>query len=355
MSAHYAALKWGFAAIAASRADVWLRPVAQGMGVIFTLHHVRPWQERAFAPNRLLEITPEFLDQALRDIRAAGFEIISLDEAIARMVSQDEPRRATKRPFAVLTFDDGYRDNVEHAAPILARHNAPWTLFSCIACAEGTARLWWLELEEAIAKLDHVTLDLPNGYIDLICRAPEQKAVAYEMIYWQLREGSEDLLLDTTGSLAALAGIDSPARVRQLCMTFEELRTLSRDPLVTIGAHTLSHPRLSKLPADAARSEIVSSKTRLETELSGEIRHLAYPVGDASSAGPREFKLAREAGFTSGVTTRPGHLFAGHASHLHALPRVSLNGHFQTRSALRAMLSGVPFLLWNRGRCLNVG
>jgi peptidoglycan/xylan/chitin deacetylase (PgdA/CDA1 family) len=84
------------------------------------------------------------------------------------------------------------------------------------------------------------------------------------------------------------------------------------------------------------------------------VRHLAYPVGDPTSAGAREFALAREAGFLTAVTTRPGHLFPEHAGHLHALPRVSLNGLHQTQGALRALLSGVPFWLWNRGRRVNV-
>src|SRR5918998_5575217 len=91
----------GFAAIAASRADRWLRPVARGRGLILTFHHVRPWRERAFAPNRLLEITPDFLDRVLTLLAEEGFEIVALDEVPRRLVAGG-PR------FAALTFDDGY-------------------------------------------------------------------------------------------------------------------------------------------------------------------------------------------------------------------------------------------------------
>ena len=73
----------GFRAIAATRADRWLRPVAQGVGVILTFHHVRPWRGRDFAPNRLLEITPEFLDRTLHMLHRCGFELISLDQVPA--------------------------------------------------------------------------------------------------------------------------------------------------------------------------------------------------------------------------------------------------------------------------------
>jgi hypothetical protein len=65
------------------------------------------------------------------------------------------------------------------------------------------------------------------------------------------------------------------------------------------------------------------------------------------TARSREFHLARQAGFVSAMTSRPGHVFSNHRAHLHALPRVSINGLFQSRSAVRALFSGVPFLPWN--------
>src|SRR3954454_13593332 len=137
----------GFAATSALRADRWLRPIAQGCGAILMFHHVRPWRERAFAPNRLLEITPQFLDRALRLVRAAGFELIPLD-AVPEWLGAAR----AGRPFAVLTLDDGYRGNLEFALPVLRRHDAPWTLFVT------TERLWWIELEEAVARLERIRL-----------------------------------------------------------------------------------------------------------------------------------------------------------------------------------------------------
>jgi peptidoglycan/xylan/chitin deacetylase (PgdA/CDA1 family) len=123
---------------------------------------------------------------------------------------------------------------------------------------------------------------------------------------------------------------------------------------VTIGAHTLSHPMLAKCDRMAAEREITESKVVLEQRLARSIRHLAYPFGDAVSAGAREFRLARQAGFVMAVTSRPGHVFPNHDAHLHALPRVSINGLFQSRRALRALFSGVPFLFWNRGRFADI-
>ena len=80
-----------------------LAPYTQGSGVIFTLHHVRPESGKAFAPNLILEVTPEFLEAVLDQVEAEGLDVVGLDEA-ARRLKEDDPRR-----FVCFTFDDGYR------------------------------------------------------------------------------------------------------------------------------------------------------------------------------------------------------------------------------------------------------
>jgi len=350
MSLRHKAFSAAFSAIAATGADRWGRGLAQGKGAILTLHHVRPATSDGFRPNGLLEITPDFLDRALTLVRAEGYDIVSLDEALVRLVDP-QPGRF----FVALTFDDGYRDNLDHAWPVLARHQAPWTLYVVRGFAERTARLWWLELEEAIRALRRVSVELPDGRFDALAGTNAEKQKAFDRLYWRLRKGPEAILLSAISGLAAEAGIDPAGLVERECLPTETLRSLAGAPGVTIGAHTLSHPMLAKHPEEEACREIVESKAWLEETLGTPVRHFAYPVGDPGSAGPREFALAKEAGFASAVTTRPGHLFAEHTGHPYALPRVSLNGLHQSEAALRALLSGLPFLLWNRGRKVSVG
>ena len=121
--------------------------VTRGAGAILMFHQVRPWVTRDFAPNRLLEITPEFLDAVLTRLKALGFAIVDPDEALTMIAARNE------QPFAVLTFDDGYKDTRDFALPILEKHAAPFTMYVASGFAERTARLWWVELEEAIARL----------------------------------------------------------------------------------------------------------------------------------------------------------------------------------------------------------
>ncbi len=346
----YAAIATLLRALHLSGLDRALAPVCQGAGVILTMHHVRPDRTGDFAPNRILEITPEFLDDVLCLLKAQGFEIAKLDEVPIRLAGAGK----AKRPFAVLTFDDGYKDNLEYALPVLRTHSAPCTVFVTRGFVDGTSPLWWLDLEEAISRQNQITVDLPEGRVTIPTATAAEKAAGFEKVYWALRPGPEETFRRVVADLAADAGVDPLARTRSLCLDWSGIRDLASDPLVTIGAHSLTHPMLAKHEDTVARKEMAESKGALETELGREVRHFAYPVGDPGSAGQREFALARACGFETAVTTRPGMLFPGHGSHLTALPRISLNGLFQRKGDVAALLSGVPTALQNRGRRLNV-
>ncbi len=322
----------------------------RGLGAILMFHRVRAAAGDAFAPNAGLEIAPAFLDQLLTRLKAQGYAIVALDEAVARI----RAGAADGPPFVALTFDDGYRDTADVALPILEKHAAPFTVFVTTGFADRTARMWWVEMEEAIAALPYVRIEAAGRLFDLPAATADEKQAAFEALYWPLRAGEEAELLRVSGALADEAGVERADLVDELCLNWRGLRKLSGHPLVTIGAHTLTHPMLAKHPDDFARREICESKAIIEREIGREVKHLAYPVGDPGSAGAREFVLARQAAFESAVTTRPGMIFPEHAGYMTTLPRLSVNGHHQSLATLDILLSGAPFMLWNRGRKLSV-
>ena len=341
MTIKNAIISAGFAGFHASRLHRAASALARGRGLILTFHRVRPERPATgYAPNGALEITPQFLELTLDVVRREGFELVSLGEARRRLVE------AQGAPFAALTFDDGYRDTLTDALPVLERRRAPFTVYCATGFIERTARLWWLELEEAIRRLE--TVDIGRARIP--ARTPAEKSAAFDRIYWLLRGRPEPELLQTVGDLALRAGVDRQALSDGLFMDWNDVIRLSRHPLATIGAHSVTHRRLAHWSADQARAEMANSKASLEARLGIEVDAFAYPVGDPTSAGTREFELAREVGFATAVTTRPGMLFPEHARRLTALPRVSVNGHWQRAEALEVLLSGAPFWLWNGGR-----
>jgi peptidoglycan/xylan/chitin deacetylase (PgdA/CDA1 family) len=321
-------------------------PYTQGLGAILMFHRVRPRLEQSFEPNRALEISPLFLDALLKHLRGRGYDIISLDAAIAILRSAQTP----DRPFVVLTFDDGFRDLAEYALPVLERRRAPFTAYVTSGFADGTARLWWVELEESIRRLDLIDVIAAGRRFTRACRTAAEKREAFADLYWLLRQGGEEELLRVAKALCAQTGVEPLRLTHGYCLDWPGLERLARHELATIGAHSVTHPRLAKLDAAAAMREMWDSRVAIEKELGVEARHFCYPVGDPTSAGKREFELAAELNFDSAVTTRPGMVFGEHRAHLHALPRLSINGRHQTPEAVDVLLTGAPFALMNRGR-----
>jgi peptidoglycan/xylan/chitin deacetylase (PgdA/CDA1 family) len=320
-------------------ADRLVAPLTRGVGAIFTLHQVRPDTPAAFEPNRILRVTPQFLEQALLEIRRAQFEVVSLDEAHFRLLEGD------LRPFVCLTFDDGYRDNLEVAYPIFKRLNLPFAVYICTDFADGRGDLWWLALEQAIGRAETLTVRMDGRQRRWPCRSAAEKDAAFHAIYWWLRRSREDDARAFVAELCRATGFDPSRLCADLVMGWDEIRRLAADPLVTIGAHTRRHFALAKLAPGEARDEIAQSVARIEREVGLPCRHLSYPYGDPLSAGAREFQLARELGLRTGVTTRKGLLQPQHASMPTALPRVSLNGDYQHPRYLKVFLSGAPFAL----------
>ncbi len=173
----------------------------------------------------------------------------------------------------------------------------------------------------------------------------QAKENAFHEIYWTLREMQEDDARALVASLALQHGVDGRALADRLLMTWDEIREMAADPLVTFGAHTKGHYALAKLPEDRARTEMTESIAALERELGRPCRHFSFPYGDPTAAGEREFRLAAEAGMHTAVTTRKGLIHTRHQNRLTALPRLSLNGDYQDTRLVRVLMSGAPFAL----------
>jgi len=341
-------LKPGLKALYYSGAHHLLAPFSQGIGMIFMLHQVSPERPSPFAANRGLMVTPEFLDSVVSQVKQDGIDIISLDEAYER-ISDSGPRHR----FACFTLDDGYRDNLEFAYPIFKKHNAPFAVYVPSDFPDGKGELWWFALEDIVVNRDVIDVEAPGGTEQISARSEEEKRQTFSRLYKYLRQMDEENQRRTILQMCAANGVDMERLCRSLIMTWDEVRQLGAEPLATIGAHTKAHYALAKLPEARARDEMKLGADNLAKKIGTWPAHLSYPYGDAGSAGPREFQIARELGFKTAVTTRKGVVFRDHAEHLTALPRVSLNGEYQSKQFTRLFMSGVPFALWNGFRRVN--
>ncbi len=332
-----------------TRLDTLARPWLGGVGAILMLHRVTANPRRADSPNSGLTIAPAFLNAMIEAMKRDGFTFVSLDEALDRL----RAGRANGR-FATLTADDGYRDNLHEALPVLEAQGTPLTVYVAPALTDRTHPMWWEAIEDIVEA--GLPIELPESGEVLSCDGRESRIKAFRrLVAFFSRELPEARQKAVVETLARRAGTDPYKPGRDILLDWEEVRKLAVHPLVTIGAHTVNHVNLRRLPAEDALAEMEVSRDRLGAELGKAPRHFAYPYGSPEAAGLREAQLAESAGFASAVTTRHGMIQENHAQHLHALPRISLNGRFQNLGEALVMTRGLTVPLANRGRvCVTV-
>ena len=141
-----------------------IKPVFGGLGAVLMLHHVGNRAPSYFGGNDHLSIKPEFLTQILDEFRQECIDIVSLDEAIWRMKTDKKTA-----PFVALTFDDGYRDNIETAYPILQSFRVPFTIFVCSGFVDRKVPIWWLSLESIIQSNNEIELYIDGTTHQLQC------------------------------------------------------------------------------------------------------------------------------------------------------------------------------------------
>jgi peptidoglycan/xylan/chitin deacetylase (PgdA/CDA1 family) len=328
-----------------------LAPVCRGLGGVIRLSHVRPGSapRPAFDPNRARVITPGFLDAAIAHLRQRGFDLLSLRDALQRLRRPGEPRR----PFIVFTVEGAYRDSLVHAWPVFRKNNCPFTLFVSTALADGTGELWWLGLEAVIAGETRISLDFAGIPGEMPAVSDAQKQAVWRRLYGPLRAMQPSRQRTVMHRLCREHGIDLISLSRADAMSWHEIRTVARDPLCTIGAGSVHYFALATLSAGDAEAEISESARRIACEVGATPRYFAYPYGDRSAAGPREFALAAKAGFSAAVTGRHGMIFPEHRDCLLALPGISLHGDYQELRYLDVLLSGIPSMLTNGFRKLR--
>jgi peptidoglycan/xylan/chitin deacetylase (PgdA/CDA1 family) len=209
----------------------------------------------------------------------------------------------------VLTFDDGYADNLHTAKPILEQYGAPATVFLTTGFLDGTS-FWWDELAHLMLSGDkdreqRLTLDL-DGTSRSWHLGETSRLDPYLEVWALLRALPDDRRRALLAAVRSQLGDGQPAPGRAL--TPEEIPDLIRNDLVDVGAHTKTHPVLEDITDQAAREEITDSKTWLEDCLGRPVTAFAYPYG---RYGPREVEIVRGAAFevafsASGEAVIPG-------------------------------------------------
>ncbi|TWA97295.1 polysaccharide deacetylase family protein [Bradyrhizobium stylosanthis] len=310
----------------------------RGAGAILRFAHVRPRRRGGFQPLRADEITPQFLDRAIRALKRWRYDFIGMDEVCRRAVTLPEKRR-----FVALTFDGAAKDLISFAYPVLARHAVPFTVYVPTAFPDGVGEAWWIGLERVIARESRISLMMGEKEQRFVVTGDAEKQALFSHIESWLRSLPPAELSAAIADLCTRYRIDLAALSREASMDWEDLARLAADPLVTIGSATVNYPVLANMKDTAALREMTMGKAVAESAFHREMRHLAFPFGDRASFRRSHVVMAEEAGFASAVSTIPGIVEAEGRTNLRALPRISWDGRIGSLRMLRVLVSGAAF------------
>ena len=286
-----------------------------GAGVVLRFQRVRPRRLGGFQPLQAQEISPRFLDRAIRALKRWKYDIVSMDEACRRAVSPP-----TRTRFAALTFDGGYKDMRTTAYPILQRHGIPFTVYLPTAFPDGLGQAWWLALEQMIGVENRISLVMDRKERHFLIHEMEAKYELYQLLSEWLRALTPADQSFAIQDLCKRYSVDMDALSRAAWMDWDDLNKLAADPNVGIGSATVNYPALSSLRDADAQREIAMGKAVAQAAFHRDIRHFAYPFGDREAWRRQHVVMTDEAGFTSAVSGLSGVVEPLGRTNLHALP-----------------------------------
>ncbi len=308
-----------------------VRSLFAGPGAILMFHEIHRNVDNELRTG----VAAQFLDLVVPWLRSAGWDIISLDEASSRLSSSSDRRSR----FAVLTFDDGYIDNMACALPILERHRAPFTVYIPTSAIDRTLNSWWIGLRKIIQTHESIDMRPMDKRFRCVSLAEKVKTLV-DIGDWIHRDYAR---IAELRALFHQHRISLPDLNEQYFLNEEQLKQFARSPLVTIGAHTVSHPALSLLDESTIHRGLTDNRNYLESLLQRPVRHFAYPYGNA---GDREYAVAAKAGFETAVTTRNMPIL-NFSDKSFALPRLGISADTRLES-LDAKISGLRDALLRR-------
>ncbi|MCB0320109.1 MAG: polysaccharide deacetylase family protein [Bdellovibrionales bacterium] len=313
-----------------------LRKWYRGVGSVLMYHRITDYKNfhtswgdsSVFQPHLGLSVNAERFREQMRYIsqHCIPVPISDLDAVLAG-------EKSSKKPLVAVTFDDGYKDNLTLALPIAEEFQVPISIFVTTGFVSRTVGPWWLLLEDVVRNSKSVTF---GGEV-FDCKSVTEKQQTFLSLDRAFRHATGE---EQQRYLREIGAEPTESYLESLYLDWSEVKRLAEHSLVTIGAHTVTHPLLSQESRRIVRDEMLHSREVLEENLLHPIKYFAYPFGDRLACGNREIEVASELNFAIAFTTRSGHIFPDHVRHAMALPRITVD-YFDDLPRFRRKLSGV--------------
>lgn len=309
-----------------------VRRYFRGIGTIFMLHRVYPFDADKARPNGNLEVSPGFLESLIIKLRAETYDFISLDRLFEILQNGEEVKKQI-----VFTFDDGYKDTYEIAYPMFKKYNIPFTVYVTTSFPEKEAILWWYFLEDLLLEKDEIIL---SDGLKRRCVTDREKYKLFYQIKDVIASFARDSFSEKVSALFGNYEVDWLSKCDELAMGWEQIKELSEDALVTIAGHTKNHYALNELSDNQVVAEIIESHELIESKINKKVNHFAYPFGSKHEVKKREMDIVKRLKLKTATTARYGSVYHQHKKYLERLPRVMLTEKF-------ALWPSFPFV-WSK-------
>jgi peptidoglycan/xylan/chitin deacetylase (PgdA/CDA1 family) len=307
---------------------------------VLAYHRVVDHDDSAFDTYcRNVSATPEEF-RVQMDYAAEHFHPVTLEQVAAALDGGPRlPRRAL-----LVTFDDGYRDNLVSALPIMAERGIPMTVFLATSFVGGNCAFPWDFAAYCFHHTARSSAVLPVAG-EASWSSAREREQALGCWLEALKRLPDETRAEAIAALPECLGVTVPRDAfAGLCLDWGEVRAMAAAG-VAFGAHTQEHPILTRVPPERARREVAGSKHRLEAELGTPVSAFAYPNGGRADVDPSTVRLLDEAGFRLGFTLLPGPERPGPASRSPLTLRRVYVHHGDYAARFAAKVQGVPRLL----------
>ena len=281
----------------------------KGRGVILMYHRVMEDKKMNEDSNHGLAVSCSNFEKQLKILKSR-FDVCSLSEFINNL------EKKSNKFMVTITFDDGYKDNLFNALPILEKFEIPASIYISTRFLNKEVDMWWYEINDVIQTQSNLFFDYEKKKFNFILKNQKQKLFAYRQLsklFINLKINDQIKLLEK------ITNTQKRKNYSEICLNPEEVKILAKHPLITIGSHGHNHLNLKILKDEEIRHEINQSSKILENLLGCRVKHFCYPYGGKKQASAREYNMIKEFKFCSAVTSR---VFPIRNYNLFALPRI---------------------------------
>jgi len=308
--------------------------------IIFTYHRIFPKQEDWWSVSYTY---PEEFEHQINFINK-HFKVLSLKELL-ELSNNGKLFTETYKRTAVITFDDGYKDNYIYAYPILKKYNIPATMFLATGFIDKNRVYWWDRVGYIFYHSQKKEIDLGDlGKFSLT--SPNEKSNSLKRLLSKLKslpDQTKEVIID---NLKKISKVEIPFSLgKDLMLSWEEIQDMTLNH-IEFGAHTVNHPILTNIPLEQAEKEIIKSKQILEAKLQKNIKAFSYPNGKEKDFNDDMIAILAKSGFEYAVTTIQGFIGKRNARNVYRLKRVHMDrGMFKFKLRISGMYTDIYQLI----------